>query len=215
MPIEKKKGAKTPVYTREPSLAQTIKRDLRVLFKAIRESIGEEERAKKSAKIFANLKARGEYNSANTVFIYVSCGSEAETHEMLEKIVESGKKVLIPFTDKNEKKMKAVVFERFDRLKKNDMGILEPSAEEIKPVDASEIDLVITPGLAFDKQGFRLGYGGGYYDKFFDSAGDNEMYKVGICFFEQMSEFALPKGEHDVPVDCVITDQGIFERGKD
>lgn len=214
MSISKNRGAKTAVYTKEEPIHVTIKRDLRNLFKALRSSLSEEERALKSEKILKNLIAQREYIDAQTVFIYMSCGSEADTHKIIEKMISDGKKIAIPYLEKTQGIMKPALFTGFSTLVKNSFGIAEPAESALEFIEAEQIDLVITPGLAFDKSGFRLGYGGGYYDRFFAETAafkEKEPKKVGIAFIEQISERNLPKSEHDIPVDNIITDRGVLE----
>lgn len=214
MPISKIRGSKTPVYTKEQPLNMTIKRDLRNLFKALRDTLSEEERAAKSEKILRNLTAHKGYKDAQTIFIYMSCGSEADTYKIIEKMILDGKKIAIPYLEETEKRMKPALFLGFLELAENRFGILEPVESALEFIKADTIDLVITPGLAFDKSGFRLGYGGGYYDRFF---AENQFFsakppkKVGIAFIEQLSERNLPKSEHDIPVDFIITDCGVYD----
>ena len=118
-------------------------------------------------------------------------------------IIEDGKKLLVPLVKGSE--MIAVEVKGIEDLEKNKMGILEPkSGEEVK-----DVDLTITPGLAFDKEGYRLGYGGGYYDKFFAKV---DTIKMGIGYSDQMVEKVIHE-DYDKKLDYLLTDNGLVKFG--
>ena len=98
--------------------------------------------------------------------------------------------------------------ERFDQLESVYSGLLEPIESKTNLVEPSDIDLLIVPGIAFDSEGFRMGFGGGYYDRFLQSFKGNT---VSLAFREQIVS-NLPKEDHDIPVEKIITDVDIFIR---
>ena len=100
--------------------------------------------------------------------------------------------------------MDAVIIHSLDNLSKDKYGILEPD-EDINPIEVDAIDLVILPGLAFDNKGGRLGYGGGYYDKYLSNISDNAV-KVALCYDFQVID-TVPMEEHDICTDLLITDR--------
>lgn len=139
-----------------------------------------------------------EYKTAESVFCYVSKKGEAETDFLLEQILKDNKRLLVPRCIDKKGNMEAVEIKDLTCLKEGFYGIKEP--ETGKVVNKNEIDLCIVPGIAFDEDGYRLGYGGGYYDRFLSDA---EMCVVGVCF-EELKIENLPKEENDVKADLVI-----------
>ncbi len=146
----------------------------------------------------SHLENLAEFKNAKTVFCYVSAGSEVNTLSLIHEILNK-KRVTVPYcTDKNGN-MIAVEIKSPDELKEGLFGILEPINPKEFPKD--KIDFVIVPGIAFDKDGYRLGYGKGYYDRFLS---DINPFKLGICKKELLIE-KLPHDEFDVKMDEVIT----------
>ncbi len=138
---------------------------------------------------------------AKTVFLYLSFGSEVETLALTKKLLALGKEIAVPRCDPQTKTMTAVRLTDFQQLRPGSYGILEP-APDAPVISKEEIDLCLVPGLAFDQEGYRLGYGGGYYDKFLK---DFSGKKLGLAFLECLTD-RLPREEFDLPVDAVITD---------
>lgn len=112
-----------------------------------------------------------------------------------------GKKLLVPLVKGSE--MIAVEVKGIDDLEPNKMGILEPKDGE----EVTDVDLTLTPGLAFDKAGYRLGYGGGYYDKFFAKV---DTIRMGIGYYDQFVE-NLVHEDYDKPLQYLLTDRGLIE----
>ncbi len=138
-----------------------------------------------------------QFRNAEIVFCYVSAGSEVKTHALIKELL-SVKKVVVPYCTDNDGNMIAAEIKSFDELKEGRFGIFEPITPEEFP--KNEIDFVITPAIAFDKNGYRLGYGKGYYDRFLSSISP---YKLGICKKELLTE-KLPHDEFDIKMDNVI-----------
>lgn len=175
------------------------KKELRKKFRESRDNIlNREELSKKIAK---NLFDFYEYQKAKSLFIFVSFRSEVNTEEIIEKSLADGKIVAIPKIYGN--KMKAIRIKSLNGLERNPMGILEPKDDE----EYYKIDLSLTPGLAFSKDGYRLGYGGGYYDRFFAKYSTK---KVGLAFYDQLTD-KIPKEEFDQKLDYLVTEKGIIE----
>lgn len=123
---------------------------------------------------------------------------EVGTDAIIEELLAQGKRVYLPRVEGD-----AIRFYRIRSLSGlilSAFGIREP--QPIEPIDAKEAEVIVCPGLAFDKAGNRLGYGGGYYDRYLK---DCPAKRIGICFKEQLVE-AIPCKENDVPMDAVITD---------
>ena len=177
------------------------KKCLRNNYIAIRDEIPESARKEKSQKIFSRLKSLEEYKKARRIFIFVSMGSEVETIFWLDELLEN-KEVLIPATKKGDPEMKMARLLSKDELVENYWGILELPEDLVPEREENTCDLIITPGLAFDRQGYRIGYGSGFYDRFFSS---HEGYRLGVGFHEQLVD-DLPRDEYDLPVHAFLSD---------
>lgn len=180
------------------------KKRLRSEFKKIRNSIEKSVRASESERIIEKLLETEEYRNAKTVFAYVSFGSEVETYNLLERILSDGKRLAVPLCDTDSRIMSAVWIEDLSQLVCGSYGIPEPPQKGIT-LGKKEIDLIVVPGLCFDRSGIRLGYGGGYYDKFLCGfKGDS----VGLAFSRCITE-SLPSEEFDCKVDRIICPEGV------
>ena len=156
-----------------------------------------------------------EYKSANTVMIYSDIKSEVKTNVFAERIIADGKRLVFPLTDKETEEI--IPFEITDtaQLRVQSFGILEPSLKliekgDIKPVLKKEIDIVVVPGIAFDMFGDRIGYGGGYYDRFLK---DFDGFKVGAAYTECVC-YSIPADKKDVRIDMLITEAGCERFGQ-
>ncbi|MBQ4268703.1 MAG: 5-formyltetrahydrofolate cyclo-ligase [Clostridia bacterium] len=146
---------------------------------------------------------REQLNGKETFFVYLAKSSEAPTEKLIERLLASGKKVYCPRID--GKTMQAVAFG--DDFTLSEFQTVEPVGD----VYEGEIDAVIAPLLAADRQGGRLGYGGGYYDRFF--AEHPNALKIGYCFDFQLTK-EVPTESTDIRLDIVVTDKQIIFCGK-
>ena len=137
-------------------------------------------------------------------FVYFSYGSEADTHALVSRLVALGKSVYLPRVE--GKDMVAVAWTGGENMKKSSMGICEPEGRAFE----GSADVVITPLLAVNPSGYRLGYGGGFYDRYFCSHGG---IKVGIGYSVQFTDENFQDGT-DVPLDMFISERGITYFGK-
>ena len=138
---------------------------------------------------------------AATVMVFYSFGSEVPTQGIIRRLLAEGRRVLLPFMEGPE--MHAAELRPGDRLSETAYGPKEPSRRV--PVDPMEVDVVIAPGLAFDRSGFRIGYGGGNYDRYLARLGAHAT-RVGVAFHLQVMG-SVPHGPADEPVDVVVTDR--------
>ena len=172
--------------------------------KSLRKKIREQKRAMTpeqieqiSEKLGELFRASEQYRNAKTIYGYLPYNQEVRTVPMLQRALDEGKKVAVPKVYGDE--MRFIYLNDLNRVEKSDYGIPEPI--EDGPVADDETALVLMPGLAFDKEGHRIGYGGGYYDKFL--AAEPTHPTLALCYEFQMVE-QLPTEEFDIPVDCVI-----------
>lgn len=168
---------------------------------ALRDRLDPEKRKRASETIFKRLLDLEVYRRAESVFIFVSMGSEVETSRWIPRIIEE-KSVYVPFAAKGEPMAMTEIF-ALDELEKNSLGIPELPKSLIDSRRRDKVDLVITPGLAFDREGYRMGYGGGYYDRFFSTC---DAYKLGVGFHEQLVD-AVIRDEFDLPVDAFLSEE--------
>lgn len=149
------------------------------------------------------------YNESKTIMCFVDFKKEVQSRLIIKHALGLGKRVLVPVIYKEEngaKVMKASHLLDFEEdLASGTMGILEPKAERLRFVDPAEIDFFVTPGLAFDVQKNRLGYGGGFHDAMFKHL-RSDCQKVAICFDFQVRDH-IPVLDYDVPVDMILTEQ--------
>ncbi len=144
------------------------------------------------------LNSYKEFRDAKTVFCYVSYNGEVDTLRLLSDITKE-KTLTVPFCTDNDGNMIAVRISSTEDLQKGMYGIFEP--RNPVPFPKEEIDFVIVPGVAFSKDGYRLGYGKGYYDRFL---ADILTFKLGICKKELYLE-KLPHNEYDIKMNDVLT----------
>ena len=140
------------------------------------------------------------YQEAEVIATYLSFPHEFKTQELIEQALKDGKKVLIPKTYPKGR-MDFVVYDP-QQLVKTSFGLLEPQGD-LEVVDASQIDLIHVPGLAFTREGYRIGYGGGYYDRYLEHFTGHTLSTV---YHYQVQNF-IPEN-HDISVQEVLIDEG-------
>ena len=153
-----------------------------------------EEKSRILGELFAQTE---EYRRAGTIYGYLPYNQEVRTVPMLEQALADGKRVAVPKCYGDE--MRFIYLEDLSQVEKGYCGIPEPIADE--PIAEDETALVLMPGLAFDPQGHRMGYGGGFYDKFLEKEPNHPT--IALCYEFQMLEH-LETEAHDIPVDTVL-----------
>jgi 5-formyltetrahydrofolate cyclo-ligase len=187
------------------------KRQLRQLLLARRAALPAAVREEFSRRIACHLLALPEYHNADLVMAYADFRGEVPTRDLIARALAEGKRVALPRTDPGRRRLLPVEIGDPDGdLVPGAYGILEPGAG-CRPVDARELDLVLVPGVGFTCGGQRLGYGGGYYDRFLARLRPDAV-TVGLAYGVQLMD-ELPAGPHDRKVDMVITEAGTY-RGR-
>ena len=174
----------------------------------LRNSIDKCEKEEKDKLIFDKLVNSRLYKDAKSIFIYVSYGSEVDTIKIINDALFKGKRVYIPKTIKEKKEMIAVNISTLSGLIVDEHGILEPKTVDKNNI-ADNFDLILMPGLAFDMFGNRVGYGGGYYDRFIHGQ-KNSNIKVALSYNIQIVD-KITAEEHDIKVNYVITEDKIIK----
>ncbi len=164
-----------------------------------------------SQKIISTLAKLNIFKNSQRIMLYLSFDNEVDTFGLIEYCKELGKKIIVPFCEKEEKKILPTEIKSVeDDLIRSNFGYLEPKKELVKPVSTENIDLIIIPGLAFDKGCYRLGFGGGYYDRFLGEL-NFTIPTIGLIYDSQVVDM-LPREDYDMQVDYVITDKRIIVR---
>lgn len=174
---------------------------------AERAQMPKEERDLKGNKIIESFKNSDFYKNAEMIMIYISFGTEIHNHEFIKDALAEGKKIVVPVTFHTPRMMKPSQIYSFDELEPGYYNILSPKEDSIRYVDKSQVDIIIVPGAVFDKEGYRIGYGGGYYDRFL---ADVEIPKISFAFEMQLTD-VVPKDDFDVPVDYIFTEERFIE----
>ena len=166
-------------------------------------NINKEQKKKRVKALKEKLFSLNEFKKAKCVMFYVSKHYEVDTHGMIDESIVMGKKVVVPITLKEEKTLKlSELRNREKELIEGHYGIHQPGEEHIKVVSLKDVDLMVVPGIAFDKHGHRLGHGGGYFDRFLHKA-PPALFTVGLAFDFQMVD-ELPRYDTDIPLHRII-----------
>ena len=173
------------------------KQELRTLIRQRKRAMTPEEIESRSANLAEKFYETELYRNAKTIYGYLPYNQEVRTAPMLQRALQEGKRIAVPKIFGDE--MKFIYLEDLTRVEKGYSGIPEPIDDG--PVADDKTALVLMPGLAFDPAGHRIGYGGGFYDKFL--AAEPEHPTLALCYAFQMRP-QLPTEEFDIPVDLVL-----------
>ncbi|MFB0971552.1 MAG: 5-formyltetrahydrofolate cyclo-ligase [Neofamilia sp.] len=152
-----------------------------------RSELSSSEKEKLSNQVIERLVNTNEYDKAKNIFIFVSTEDEVFTHNFIKNSIKLGKNIYIPHVDPIKKLMYASKLENFDDLEMGFYDILSLPESKLKIVNPEELDLIVVPGLVFGKNLYRIGYGGGYYDKYLSNPNLTAI-KIGICYEFQVVE---------------------------
>ncbi len=182
-----------------------MKENLRKEIKEKRRKHSKEDNRKKSKEIKERLFELKEFREAETVLFYISYNGEVFTHDM---ILESfyKKNIIVPVSNPGDCTLTLSHLKSWEELGVGSYGILEPRVEKIRKTKIGDIDLILVPGVAFDKKGNRLGHGKGYYDRIL---GKTNATKIGLAFEFQILD-KVPTNENDKTVDIIITEERVI-----
>lgn len=181
------------------------KNKLRQHFKDVRIAMDLHERKTSDISIFRKLIDIDDYKNADDVLVYVSSQIEVDTYMLIAYSLIDGKRVLAPRCVPNSNDMNFFVIKSFDDIESGAFGIYEPKTECEKLTEFANACCIV-PALSYDKRGYRLGFGKGFYDKFLQGFNGR---KIGVCYSNCISD-NLPNDEFDIPVDVVVTDNSMF-----
>jgi 5-formyltetrahydrofolate cyclo-ligase len=179
------------------------KREVRSRVLAKRDALSPSDRERRGLEIVRRFLALPEVSAARGVLVFWSFGSEVSTAPLIEGLVERGVQVALPRIEDGA--LEARSYRPGDRVTETSFGAFEPADGPV--VDPTEIDVVAVPGVAFDRDGRRVGYGGGFYDRFLPRMRPGTS-RIAIAFGVQLlpEGSRLPSGRFDEPVDVVVTE---------
>ena len=184
---------------------QEIKNELRKSARKKRKAITDKEAV--DTKIAENLFNLDEYRKAKTLLIYVSLDEEIRTDEIINNALCSGKTVAVPCCKDEKGNMDFYIINSLDSLKIGSFNVREPDIKKCRKLSDYSNSIIIVPGMAFDKSGFRLGYGKGYYDRFLSNFNG---FSIGLCYDELIFS-QLPVDSFDKSVSLVITQNSLIK----
>ena len=184
------------------------KQELRKRMKAKRNAIPPEVRREKSIVICEKLLKLPRYGETDRIFVYAAAHSEVNLAVFMERALDAGKKLYFPKVFGQE--MEFYRIERMEQLKVGAFSIREPDTDHFSlsmfPGDGNGVWMLV-PGVAFSLDGRRMGYGGGYYDRYL--AKHTKLHTTGIAFFEQMTD-DIPTEMYDYRMNEIMTDDGLL-----
>lgn len=189
--------------------------DLRVEKLGLRDGLAGDIRLAKSEQITRNLASILAYRQAKAILYFVNFRSEVITTPDIQGALDEGKNVCLPLTVVRPKMLIAYQIRNLATdLQSGYQDIPEPNPDKAVEFDPARLDVVIVPGSVFDKRGGRMGYGGGYYDRFLANMAP-QATRIGVCFGVQLED-KIPLEPHDELLDFVVSEDGVYEcfRGK-
>lgn len=189
------------------------KADWRRLALDRRDALTELQRAEASAAICRRVLDHEEYHRAGLLFLYAAMRSEVDPGAVAARALADGKRLGFPLVDWNRMAIVPVEIGDFERVVPGRRGVPQPAEGDWTPLDPAEVDLVLVPGVAFDPDGRRLGYGAGMYDRLLASLPDRSA-AWGLAFEAQMVD-ELPADKHDRRVDAVVTERRWLSRERE
>jgi len=185
----------------------TDKREIRKRIMTLRNAMPLEAIAAKSGEIVQRLMELREIRESSTLMVFLSFGSEVITDGLIELGWDAGKRIVVPLCRPESRVLTPCLIGGFDELETGHYGIREPKADRLRVVPPEEIDAVLVPAVAFDRRGYRVGYGGGYYDRFLPKA--PQAVTIGAVFACQIVP-EVPRDRYDVQVERIVTEEGII-----
>lgn len=161
-----------------------------------------------SERIMELVASTTYYKNAKTIMCFVSFGSEMDTSMIINKALADGKRLVVPIAVHETKELIPSLITSMDELEPGYFNILTPKAEFVRPIEPDEIDVILVPGVAFDHHGYRVGYGGGFYDRFLTRT-RKDAKRIAIGFSLQILD-QVPRESFDLPVEMIISEKGLL-----
>lgn len=182
-----------------------MKNEIRKINKIKRLQMGVEESKEKSNLAASVFLESDFYKNSSRIMLYVPICNETDTSLIIEKAFADEKKCIFPKTDVNTGVITPYYADKNTEFKKGAFSVFEP--EKGEAADIGQIDVIIVPGIAFDKTGTRVGFGKGCYDRFLNGV---NLVKIGFCYDFQIADI-IPADVHDVKMDFLITESGLIK----
>lgn len=183
----------------------TEKQKLRKIFMDMRDHMTEEDLQHKNQLIYEKLVHSTLYHQCKSIFTYVSMGNEVDTKKIINQGLMNGKIIGVPKVYPKKKEMIFSKIESLDELVPGHFNVLEPREECIQLLESNQDTLLLVPGLIFDKNKNRIGYGGGYYDRYLATI-KGALKIIGVGYDFQLID-CIPSDPYDVPLDAIVTDK--------
>lgn len=189
---------------------KSFKKNLRKHYKNIRVNLKEECKLNLDYEIYSKITSLAEYKNSKIIMTYVSKEIEVDTFAFIKKSLKDKKIVAVPKCIPEQKLMDFYIINSLNDLEIGTFGVLEPIKSKCKILNNYHNSLCIVPGFSFDYEGYRLGYGKGYYDRFLNNFPG---ITLGICYSNCVRK-QLPHGYFDKPVNLLVTDEYIINIGR-
>lgn len=177
---------------------------------ALRRSQSSQAIERKSDEIKRKLLGISQFSMAGTILFYLALADEVQTEKMIEHSLKLGKRIAVPLIESQNNQILISELKDPEReLEPGTLGILQPKKNFYRPLKIEQLELVIVPGVAFDKRGNRLGFGKGFYDRFLRKAPERTQ-SIALAFELQLVD-DIRSQLHDVPVDYIITEKRIID----
>ena len=187
------------------------KRQIRQNILDIRDNMSVSEIDKLSEKIISTLVKLPVFKNSSNIMLYLSFNNEVDSFRLIDYCKRYNKRVIVPFCIKNGTKIVPTEIKDVKKgLVRSSFGFMQPKRDMVKPVDIENIDLIVVPGISFDRRCYRIGYGAGYYDRFLGKL-NFKIPTVGLAYDFQIISSA-PTEYHDIPLDYVVTEKRIIIR---
>lgn len=184
------------------------KSEIRKLYKEKRSALTLSQVEEMSSEIQYNIFSLPQYNDCKALFTFINYGKEVVTKNIIKDALKKGKNVAVPYMTGKPHEMVFLKIDGLDNLVENKYGILEPVFNEEDIVNSDESTFIIVPALVLDNNKNRMGYGGGFYDKYLSE--NKYLCSVGVAYDFQIVE-NVPTEENDVPLDIIVTNRGIVK----
>ncbi|MGD6977942.1 5-formyltetrahydrofolate cyclo-ligase [Bacillus altitudinis] len=181
-----------------------MKKELRLQTLAMLDQISAEEFNRHASLLHEHVLQLSEWKQAKTIALTMSRGKEIPTMPLIEKAWEEGKTVCIPTCFPKTKEMVFYEYTPETKMTSSYFGLLEPDPLESTVLHKEAIDLIIVPGVCFDQRGYRIGFGGGYYDRYL---ADYHGVTIALCLSLQQTRH-IPAEAHDIPVSIIVSEKG-------
>jgi 5-formyltetrahydrofolate cyclo-ligase len=189
------------------------KKEVRNIMSKRRKSMSEQEVNRKSKTIIEKVMNTEEFKKSKNLMVFLSFDNEVYTFDLIDKAMDMGKKVIVPYTVKDTYEIIPTLLKNIEEdLEVSSYGYLEPKKDKITAVQEEDIDLTIVPGLAFDKNMNRIGFGKGYYDRYLAKT-RKDSKNMAIAYEYQVLE-EIPYDDYDEKMDYIITEENIYKNAE-